>query len=112
MLMSDHIGLRYLFDQLNLNSRKARWLATISKFYFKIRYIEGKENGVENLSANGYMYITWKLRAIMGSTYRIGSCKKYNMMSCIWRLCTCCSMVMVQVQLVVQVQVQVQVHRL
>ena len=24
MLMSDHVGLRYLFDQLNLNARQAR----------------------------------------------------------------------------------------
>ena len=46
VLMSDHIGLRYLFDQLNLNARKARWLATISQFDFKIRYVKGKENRV------------------------------------------------------------------
>ena len=44
--MSDHIGLRYLFDQPNLNSRKARWFAMISEFYFEIRYIKGKENKV------------------------------------------------------------------
>ena len=34
VLMSNHIGLRYLFDQLNLNARRARWLATIKKFDF------------------------------------------------------------------------------
>ena len=45
-MISDHSGLRYLFDQPNLNSRKARWLATLSKFDFKIRYIKGKENWV------------------------------------------------------------------
>lgn len=48
MLMSDQIRLRYLFEQLNLNSRQARWLATINKFYFEIKYIERKENRVEN----------------------------------------------------------------
>eukprot|EP00253_Pinus_taeda_P035159 PITA_35159 len=37
VLMSDHIGLRYLFDQLNLNFRQARWFATISEFDFEIR---------------------------------------------------------------------------
>jgi len=42
--MSDHIGLRYLFDQPNLNGRQARWLAIISKLDFEIRYIKGKEN--------------------------------------------------------------------
>jgi len=46
VLMSDHIRLRYLFDQSNLNVRQARWLATISEFDFEIRYIKGKENMV------------------------------------------------------------------
>lgn len=40
--MSDHSGLRYLFDQLNFNSMQDRWLATISEFEFEIRYIKGK----------------------------------------------------------------------
>ena len=31
-LMSDHIGLRYLFDQLNLNTRQARSLTMINDF--------------------------------------------------------------------------------
>jgi len=44
--MSDHSGLRYLFDQPNLISRQARWLATLSEFDFEIRYIKGKENWV------------------------------------------------------------------
>jgi len=46
ILMSDHSGLRYLFDQPNMNARQARWLATISEFDFEIRYIKGKENNV------------------------------------------------------------------
>lgn len=46
VLMSDHIGLRYLFDQLNLNTWQARWLATINEFDFEIKYIKGKENMV------------------------------------------------------------------
>ena len=32
VLMSDLNGLRYFFDQMNINSRKARWLATLSEF--------------------------------------------------------------------------------
>ena len=43
-LMSDHNGLRYLFDQPNLNSRQARWLATLSEFDFDVKYIKGKKN--------------------------------------------------------------------
>ena len=46
VLMSDHSGLKYLFHQLNLNSRKPRWLATISEFDFEINYIKGKEKRV------------------------------------------------------------------
>ena len=42
VLMSDHIRLRYLFYQLNLNTRQARWLAMISEFEFDIRYIKGQ----------------------------------------------------------------------
>ena len=45
--MSDHSGLRYLFDQLNLNGREAYWLAMISEFEFEIMNIKGKENMVE-----------------------------------------------------------------
>lgn len=46
VLMSDHSGLRYLFENLNLNSSKDRWLAMISEFDLEIRYIKGKENNV------------------------------------------------------------------
>ena len=46
ILMSDHSGLRYLLDQLNMNARQARLLATISEFDIEIRYIKGKENRV------------------------------------------------------------------
>ena len=36
VLMRDHSGLKYLFDQRNLNARQARWLAMISEFYLEI----------------------------------------------------------------------------
>jgi len=49
VLMSTHNGLRYLFDQPNLNVRQARWLATINEFDFKIRYIKGKQNKVADV---------------------------------------------------------------
>ena len=44
--MSDHSGLQYLFDQPNLNGRKAQWLAMISEFECEIMYIIGKKNRV------------------------------------------------------------------
>jgi hypothetical protein len=48
VLMTDHCGLRYLFDQPKLNARQARWMALLSGFDFKIKHIKGKENKVAN----------------------------------------------------------------
>lgn len=42
-LMNNQSGLRYLFDNSNINARKARWLSTLSEFKFEIRYIKGEE---------------------------------------------------------------------
>jgi hypothetical protein len=44
--MTDHCGLRYLFDQPKLNTRQARWMALLSEFDFEIKHIKGKENRV------------------------------------------------------------------
>jgi len=46
MLIGDHSGLRYLFDQTNINGKHVRWLATLIEFDFKIRYIRGKEKDI------------------------------------------------------------------
>jgi hypothetical protein len=46
VLMIDDSGLRYLFDQLKLNARQARWMALLSEFDFEIKHIKGKENRV------------------------------------------------------------------
>jgi hypothetical protein len=43
VLMTDHIGLIYLFDQPKLNARQARWMALLSEFDFKIKHIKGKK---------------------------------------------------------------------
>ena len=50
--MSDHSGLRYLFDQPNLNVRKSIWLAMNNEFNFQIKYIKGKENRVAYALSN------------------------------------------------------------
>jgi hypothetical protein len=46
VLMTDHCGLQYLFDQPKLNARQARWMALLSEFDFEIKHIKGKENRV------------------------------------------------------------------
>ena len=53
LLMSDNINLKYLFDQKNLNARKARWLAFLSEYDFEIKHIKGNKNKVADaLSRN------------------------------------------------------------
>ena len=47
-LRTGHHGLKYLFDQPNLNVRLARWLELISEFDFDIVYVKGKKNRVAN----------------------------------------------------------------
>jgi hypothetical protein len=46
VLMTDHCGLRNLFDQLNLKDRQARLMDLLSEFDFEIKRIKGKENRV------------------------------------------------------------------
>jgi hypothetical protein len=46
VLMKDHCGLWYLFDQPKINARQARWMALLSDFDFEIKHIKGKENKV------------------------------------------------------------------
>jgi hypothetical protein len=41
-LMTDHSGLRYLFDQPKLNARQARCMALLCEFDFEIKHIKGK----------------------------------------------------------------------
>jgi hypothetical protein len=47
-LRTDHNGLKYLFDQPNLNSRESRWLEFLREYEFDIKHIKGKENKVAN----------------------------------------------------------------
>ena len=37
---------KYLFDQPDLNARKARWLAFLSEYHFELKHIKGKVNKV------------------------------------------------------------------
>jgi hypothetical protein len=39
VLMTDHYGLRHMFDQPKLNARQARWMALLSEFDFEIKHI-------------------------------------------------------------------------
>jgi hypothetical protein len=48
VLMTDHSGLRYLFDQPKLNMRQAEWMDLLSEFDFEIKNIKGKKNRVVN----------------------------------------------------------------
>jgi hypothetical protein len=45
-LVTDHSGLRHLFDQPKLNARQARWMDLLSEFDFELKHVKGKENKV------------------------------------------------------------------
>jgi hypothetical protein len=45
-LRTYHNGLKYLFDQPNINVRQSRWLEFLRKYNFDIKNIKGKENKV------------------------------------------------------------------
>ena len=40
------MSLKYLFDQLDLNVRKAIWLDFLNEYHFELKHIKGKENKV------------------------------------------------------------------
>ena len=44
LLLTDNIGLKYMFEHKPLIARQARWLAFQSEYYFEIKHIKGKEN--------------------------------------------------------------------
>jgi hypothetical protein len=46
LLFMDNSGVKYLFNQSDLNARHARWIAFLSEFDFEVRHIKGKENKV------------------------------------------------------------------
>ena len=45
-LRTDHDGLKYLFEQPNLNARQRRWMDLLCEYDFDIKHIKGKENKV------------------------------------------------------------------
>jgi hypothetical protein len=45
-LRIDHSGLKYIFEQPTLNTRKTIWLEFLSEYEFDIKHIKGKENKV------------------------------------------------------------------
>jgi hypothetical protein len=75
VLMTDHCGLRHLFDQPKLNARQARWMALLSEFDFEIKHIKGKENRVADALSRSMKMI--HLAAV--STYETMSWKDSGM---------------------------------
>ena len=48
LLKTDNMSLKYLFDQLDLNARQAKWLDFLSEYRFELKHIKGKENKVSD----------------------------------------------------------------
>jgi hypothetical protein len=43
---TDHIGLKYLFEQLTLDARQTIWMEFLSEYDFDIKHIKRKKNKV------------------------------------------------------------------
>jgi hypothetical protein len=65
-LMTDHNGLKYLFDQPTLNVRQSRWLEFLCEYDFDIKHIKGKENKV----ADAFSRRVHELHAMTISMYQ------------------------------------------
>lgn len=85
--MSDHSGLRYLFDQPNLNPRKDRLFAMISEFDFEISYIKDKEKKVAYALSKRIQENHIASMSSYGIDLRDGSYGQDNTMTSIWSLC-------------------------
>ncbi|GAU51456.1 hypothetical protein TSUD_413530 [Trifolium subterraneum] len=55
-LYSDHKGLRYLFDQKELNMRQQRWMEYLKDFDFELNYHPGKANVVADALSRKALY--------------------------------------------------------
>ena len=48
LLKTDNMSLKYLFEQPDLNSQKARWLDFCAEFHFKLKHIKGNEKKIDD----------------------------------------------------------------
>jgi hypothetical protein len=71
VLMTDHNGLKHLFDQPHLNSKQARWLDFLSEYDFEIRHIKGKENKVADALSRSMQVIHMETISICESNLKI-----------------------------------------
>ena len=56
LMKIENMSLKYLFEQPDMNTRKARWLDFLSEYHFKLKHIKGKENKiVDALSQRTHM---------------------------------------------------------
>ena len=48
LMKTEKMSLKYLFEQPDLNARKARWLAFLSEYHLELEHVKGKENKIVN----------------------------------------------------------------
>ena len=46
LLKTENMSLKYLFNQPDINSKKAKWLDFLSEYHFELNNIKGKEKKV------------------------------------------------------------------
>jgi len=60
-LQTDHVSLKYLFDQPSLNAGQARWLEFLSEFDFEVNHVKEKENKVVDALSRKFHVATMRL---------------------------------------------------
>ena len=48
LLKTDNMSLKYLFDQLDLNSRQARWFPFFTEYHFELNHIKDRDNKIDD----------------------------------------------------------------
>ena len=58
LLKINNLGLKYIFEQPNLNARQSRWLDFLSEYNFESMHIKDKENKFDvSLSQKNMWYM-------------------------------------------------------
>ena len=77
LLKIDNMSVKYLFEQLDMNAWKYRWLDLLSEYRFELKNIKGKENNIIDALSRGthmiYELIQSKIDAYLHENIRMAN---------------------------------------
>ena len=68
-LKTNHMSLKYLFEQWNLNAKPTRWMDFVCEFDFEIKHMKGKENKVVDEVENSMSQLSVFEKWILGQRF-------------------------------------------